>query len=180
MAAPDFVPTDPQPQVRSYSSPPWRPRSWFAERPGELGGRQPHGERLGVPGPDQGYAMSLAARYAGRLQLTEGESEADALAGATAVAMKRSAIFGRAPILHDLTVGLTVWGFLNPSPPGELVEVRASWFEEVHLSIHYTALRRIADAVPESVLRRSTEQVTRDHLAEWRSCLDLSAGAESG
>jgi hypothetical protein len=174
MAAPDFVPTDPTDSVRSYSSPPRRPMSWFAVRPGELGGRQPVGEQFGVPGPDQGYALALATRFAGRVLLAEGESEADALAGATAIAMKRSALFGRAPIIHDLTVGLTVWGFLNPSAPSELVEVRRGWFEEVHLSVHYTELRRIADAVGESVLRSTPEQVTRAHLEDWRRCLDLS------
>jgi hypothetical protein len=179
MAAPDFIPTDPSQSVRSYSSPPWRPRSWFADRPGEIGGQQPVGEQLGSPGPDQGYALSLAARFGGRLELAEGENEADALTGATAVAMKRSALFGRGPIIHDLTVGLTVWGFLNPAAPADLVEVRREWFEEVHLSIHYTELRRIVDAVAEPVLRGTPEQVTRSHLADWRSCLDLS-GASVG
>jgi hypothetical protein len=173
MAAPEFVPTDPQQQVRSYASPPWRPTSWFADRPGELDGRQPVGEQLGVPGPDQGYALSLAARFEGRLFLSEGEHEADALTGATAVATKRAALFGRAPIIHDITVGLTVWGFLNPAPPEQLVAARRQLFEEVHLSMHYTQLRQIADAVPESALQRPHQMVTRLHLTDWRECLDL-------
>ena len=33
-----------------------------ADRPGELVGRQPRGPRLGYQGPDQGYALALAAR----------------------------------------------------------------------------------------------------------------------
>ena len=50
MAAPEYVPTEPQQTVRSYSSPPWRPESWYADRPGELDGRQPSGDLLGSPG----------------------------------------------------------------------------------------------------------------------------------
>ena len=124
MSAPEHVPTEPDQLVRSYSSPPWRPDPWFPDRPGELSGRQPFGDALGVPGPDQGYALKLASRYRGRLSLVEGEDEDDAIAGAVAVATKRAALFGRAPILHDVTVGLAVWGFLDPSPPAPLVELR--------------------------------------------------------
>jgi hypothetical protein len=173
MAAPEFVPTRPQQTVRSYSSPPWRPDPWFADRPGEVRGRQPEGDQLGVPGPDQGYALLLAGRYSGRVALSEGEHEADALAGATAIGTKRSAIFGRSPVLHDITVGLTVWGFLDPAPPEALLVVRREWFEEVHLPMHYTNLRRIADAVPEAVLRRPHDAVAAAYRSDWRSCLDL-------
>lgn len=173
MSAPQYVPTEPDQLVRSYSSPPWRPDPWFADRPGELTGRQPFGEQLGVPGPDQGYALLLAARYKGRLSLTEGEDEADAIAGAVAVATKRAALFGRAPILHDVTVGLAVWGFLDPSPPAPLVALRREWFEEVSHPHHYPSLRRIADAVPEDVLRRPHDAIVQRHQVNWRSCLDV-------
>lgn len=179
MAAPEHVPIEPAQRVRSYTSPPWRPDSWFAERPGELQGRQPFGRQLGVPGPDQGYALTLATRYSGRLSLTEGEYEGDALAGATAVAMKRAALFGRAPIIHDVTVGLTVWGFLDPTPAPPLVVIRKEYFDEVHLPMHYPQLRRIADAVPVRVLRQSHELVAKRHRTNWRSCLDLGRDASA-
>jgi hypothetical protein len=173
MAAPEFVPTTPRQQVRSYSSPPRRAGSWLADRPGELAGRQPAGEQLGAPGPDQGYALTLAERFVGTLTLTAGEHEADALAGASGIAMKRSALFGRAPVIHDLTVALTIWGFLDPAPSPELVELRRTLFEEVHLSMHYTALQRIVDAAPDPVLRLTHQQVIDRHRADWRACLDL-------
>lgn len=174
MAAPEYVPTEPQQTVRSYSSPPWRPESWYADRPGELDGPQPSGERLGSPGPDQGYALLLAARFKGKLHLQEGEHEADALAGAVAVATKRSALLGRAPVLHDLRVALTIWGYLDPTAAPELVATRKEWFEEAHHAVHYDLRRRIADAVPEDLLRLPHQQIEQRYRADWRSCLDLS------
>lgn len=174
MAAPEFVPTAPLERVRSYDSPPWRGAPWFADRPGEIEGLQPTGDQLGVPGPDQGYALRLANRYRGRLHLHEGESEADALTGATAVAMKRSALLGRAPVIHDITAALTVWGFLDPNPAPELVEIRRELFAEVHHSVHYTERRRIVDSVPDEVLRRPHGAIAQRYRAGWRSCLDLA------
>jgi hypothetical protein len=175
MAAPEFVPTQPARQVRSYASPPRRAGSWLADRPGELNGRQPVGEQLGTPGPDQGYALTLAERFVGKLTLTAGEHEADALAGAAGVAMKRSALFGRAPVIHDLTVGLTIWGFLDPAADRDLVEIRREWFEEVHLAMHYTARQRIVDAAPEPVLRLTHQKIIERYRTDWRACLDLDA-----
>jgi len=173
MAAPEHVPTTPTQVVRSYTSPPRRAGSWMADRPGEIDGLQPEGERLGTPGPDQGYALKLVTRFEGRLTLLDGEEEVDALAGASAIAMKRSGLFGRAPIVHDLTVGLTIWGFLDRAPDVELVELRRAWFEEVHLVHHYQELRRIADAAADDVLRLPHGAVDDRHSADWRSCLDL-------
>ncbi len=175
MSAPEFVPTPTRQLVRTYASPPWRGEPWFADRPGEIRGRQPIGEQLGSPGPDSGYALTLAQRFRGGLQLRDGEHEADALSGAAAVAMKRAALFGRAPVIHDVTVGLTIWGFLDAEPDTELVAVRREWFEEVHLSIHYTARQRIVDAATDEVLRMSHTTIADRHRADWRSILDLDA-----
>ena len=174
MAAPEYVPTKPLADPRSYASPPWRGSRWYADRPGEIVGLQPVGEQLGTPGPDQGYALTLAARFTDRLHLAEGEHAADALAGAATIAMKRSGLFGRAPVVHDVTVGLTVWGFLDPSADAELVALRRERFEEVHHFVHYTELRRIADAVSDDVLRQPHTAIQAQYTRDWRSCLDLS------
>ena len=65
------------------------PESWLPERPGEMVDEgQPRGDRLGHQGPDQGYALPLARRFEGKLTLTPGEHEKDALAGAVAVALE--------------------------------------------------------------------------------------------
>lgn len=146
----------------------------MADRPAEIDGRQPVGERLGTPGPDAGYALTLAATFEGRLTLREGEHDSDAIAGGAAIAMKRAGLFGRAPVIHDLRVGLGIWGFLSADPPSDLVALRREWFEEVHQPHHYFELRRIADAVPEDVLRLHHDEILRRSEADWRSCLDLT------
>lgn len=158
MAAPDFVPKPVDENARTYSSPPRRPDSWMADRPGELSGPQPAGGRLGSPGPDQGYALRLARHYEGRLVLGPDESEADALAGCTAIAMRRSALFGRAPMLADLTLALTFWGYLGTAAD-ELVAIRSQVFAAVASTHHYDERRAIVDGISDDILRMSVEQV---------------------
>lgn len=170
MAAPEYVPVDRTKLLRTYASPPRQDDGWWADRPAELTEGQPKGERLGAPGPDQGYVLKLLRQFEGKLTRTSGEHEKDALAGAAAVAMKRASLFGRAPVVHDLTVGLTVWGFLGDAP-AELVALRKRLFPEVHHPHHYAELRRIADLVPEATLRMTPQQVTEAHRADWRSLL---------
>lgn len=124
----------------------------MADRPAEITGRQPLGPRLGDPGPDQGFAIRLARQVRGRLLLTPGESEDDAIAGIVAIAMRRSALFGRAPAIHDITVALTLWGYLSEAP-ADLVAIRVKVFAAVASTHHYMERRAIVDAVPEEVLR---------------------------
>lgn len=173
MSAPRYVPLPAQQVARSYQSPPWNPESWYPDRPGELRGRQPWGERLGTPGPDPGYAMLLARKLADEVHLLEGEHLEDAVAGATVVALKRSASFGRAPSAHDVRIAYAVWGFTDPDPAAELVELRRELFAECHSPHYYERLRRIADAVPIEVLRQPTEQVLAQVKADWRSAIQL-------
>lgn len=174
MAAPKYVPTAPRDVVRSYHSPPRRPAPWRADRPGELTGRQPLADRLGVPGPDPGYVLRLVSSFRGTLTLHAGESESDAVSGAMAVALKRSGLVGRAPVMDDLRVAFGVWGFLDADPAAELVELRRERFEEVHHPYYYEERRRIADAVPAQVLLRPHDEILRMHASDWRSCLDLT------
>jgi len=170
VAAPEYVPVDKTHPVRAYESPPRRPDPWLADRPGELRGGQPTGDRLGSQGPDQGYVLRLVRRFTGKLTLTPGEHERDALAGAAAVALKRASLLGRAPGVHDLTVALTVWGFLGDAP-AELVELRKGLFEEVWHPHHYAEQRGIADLVPAETLRMTPQQVLDEHRADWRQLL---------
>ena len=179
MAAPEHVPVDRTQPVRAYESPPRRPESWLSDRPGEvIAAGQQRGEQLGHQGPDPGYALSLARRFEGKLTLTAGEHERDALAGAVAVAMKRASLFGRAPMIHDLKVALTVWGYLDEEPAKELVDLRKRLFEEVWHPHHYGELRRIVDLTPTSTLRLTTEYAAQTHATDWRSLVrDAPAAA---
>jgi hypothetical protein len=166
VAAPDYVPQRLADQARSGTPiPPARP--WKAVRPGDLTGRQPGGPKLGRQGPDQGYALVLARRFADRLELAPGESPEDVVAGALGVATARASLFGRAPVIHDLDLAFTLWGYLGGAPP-ELVAYRTPLFSGA--SHHYWDQRRIVDKVPEATLRMTPAQV-RQKLADWRSLL---------
>jgi hypothetical protein len=170
VAAPEYVPQPAIKNVRTYESPPRRPDSWRPERPGDYTTGFRRADRLGAPGPDQGYVYVLARRFEGQLQLASDENERDALAGAVAVALKRASLFGRAPIIHDITVALTVWGFLGDATP-DLIAYRQPLFAEVANPHHYPELRRIADLVPDEVLRRTPAEVSAAHRADWKSLL---------
>ena len=172
MSAPEHVPTSSR-NARSYASPPRRPTSWTADRPGDFVGPQPEGTHLGTPGPDQGFALTIAEHLRDQLQLTEGEHADDALAAAAAVAMKRSGLMGRAPVVHDVTVAFTVWGLLDADAPAELVELRREMFEEVHHVHHYGELRAVVDAVPAHVLSQPHGVVAAQYARDWHSCLEL-------
>jgi len=173
MAAPSFVPQSAATRTRTYTSPPQGPTSWRADRPGDLVGRQPDGERLGSPSPDGGYALTVVAALDPELHLQAGEHRADVHAGLAAVATKRASIFGRAPVIHDLKIAAAVWGFLTPNPPARIVEARATMFGECSHPYFYERLRDIADAVPDELLGRPTQQALDAVASDWRTGLDL-------
>lgn len=173
MTQPSFVPIVESDQVRRA----YRlqvPSIWTQSRPSELrGASQPAGPLLGKPGPDQGFALKLARRFEDRLALAAEESTEDAIAGCTAVAMRRCARFGRAPSLHDLTFAFTLWGFLGVAP-ADLVEARRPLFRSA--AHHYRAQRAIADSVTEEALRLTPAAVA-ERSAEWRELLVLPGRA---
>ena len=60
MAAPEYVPVSLN-ELPRLKEPIPAPGHWKADRPADLGpGGQPHGAKFGSPGPDQGYALTLA------------------------------------------------------------------------------------------------------------------------
>jgi hypothetical protein len=173
VAAPEYVPVKPMDDVRTYESPPRRPEPWLARRPGDLAEGQPKGTSLGWPGPDQGYALVLARKMKDRLHLTKGEHMVDAIEGGVAIALKRSSLLGRAPVIHDLTIAFRIWGFLDENAPPELVDMRRRAFDELSLPLHYAEQRRLVASVSEDVLRQSPAEVEAAYTRDWRSQLDL-------
>ena len=175
MSAPKYVPVPTTDQPRSYESPDVVPEHWTGGRPGELVGPQPEGTRLGFQGPDQGYALKLAdEQIRPRLQLADGEHAEDALTGCVGVAMRRASLYGRAPVIHDLTIAFTIWGYLDPSPPAELVALRKPVFEGVgHVAHHYAEARAIVDGVPETTLRMTHGAVKEAYPSQWRDLLGI-------
>jgi len=173
MAAPEYVPVKPMDDVRTYESPPRRPDPWLAKRPGDLKTGQPRGVHFGNPGPDQGYALVLARRLKHRVVLQEDESLDDAIHGCVPIALKRASVMGRAPVIHDLVVAFTVWGFLDDTPPTELVETRRPLFSGVAHPGHHVERERLLAMVPTTTLRLSPEQIKTPYRVDWRSLLDL-------
>jgi hypothetical protein len=172
VAAPEYVPQKAMKHVRSYESPPRQPQSWRPDRPGDSDTGFERGDRFGAQGPDQGYVYVLARRFEGQLQLAADEREEDALVGCTGVALKRASLFGRAPVVHDMTVALTVWGFLGDAPP-DLIAFRQPLFVEVASPYHYPEQRRVVDLVPDDVLRRTPDEIAEAHRSDWRSLLSV-------
>ncbi|MEE3275557.1 MAG: hypothetical protein VX240_04995 [Actinomycetota bacterium] len=126
----------------------------MADRPGEvIGDGQPDGDRLGNQGPDQGYALLLARILVPLLRPAPGEHLDDIVAGCVGVALKRSALHGRAPVLADLEVAFGLFGFFDGSPATDLVEKRRGLFAGVGHHHYYGAARDIADQVSEDLLR---------------------------
>jgi hypothetical protein len=166
MTQPSYVPIGEADQVR----PAYRlrtPAVWRQDRVAELlTPEHPRGRDLGVPGPDQGYALLVAHElFADRLQLSPGITVEDALVGSAAVASARAALFGRAPVGKDVELALVLFGLLGAAPP-ELIAFRAPLFQAA--AHHYRQQRRIVEAVPESTLRL-TPDLVRARLADWRS-----------
>ena len=169
MAQPDYVPTSLADRVRKDDVLP-PPSGWRADRPGDQQGPdRAEGRRLGQPAPDGGYGLKLARSLKDRLQLTEGVEAEDAVAGCFQVGNKRAGMFGRAPVIHDMELAFTLWGFLGGAP-AELVAARKPLFAAA--AHHYWDQRDICDAVPEATLRL-TPAVVRERLPQWRSLLTL-------
>ena len=130
---------------------------------------QPEGESFGYQGPDQGYALKLANSFRGKLHLTEGEHEDDAITGCLGVAMRRASLYGRAPMMPDLRLALAVFGFLSASADASLVGFRKPLFAEAANPHHYSESGRIATLVPEATLRLTPEAVAS--ADDWRVLL---------
>jgi len=170
MAAPKFTPVAPTDHARSYASPDHVPAAWQPNRPGEIEGFQPTGPRLGDPGPDQGFALRIARQLRPKLRLQATEHADDAIRGCLGIATRRASIFSRAPVVHDLTIAFTIWGFYDQDPPAELAELRRSLFEGLRFtSHHYAEARAVVDMVPESTLRMTPTEVAGAYPGDWRA-----------
>jgi hypothetical protein len=165
-----FIAPDPESRPRQQQNLPpgvalpaaarWRP-----ERPGDLGANPPQGHLRGSPGPNVGYAYTLAERVTGRLRLAPGEHADDVVALVAEVAGRRAAGFGRAPVIRDVEHAAALFGY-DGSAGAEFVAARAAL---VHEAAHdYARRRAIVDAVPEELLRRAAPGAGAGDLDAWR------------
>ncbi len=152
--------------------PPARP--WYSDRPGdEVAYGQPRGRLFGVPGPNIGYALTLAQRIGERLTLAPNERLDDALAVVSELAMKRASSLGRAPVMADLDVGAHLLGYLGGCDPDDAVWRSAAVDGAEH---DYNVRRAICDAVDLDTLRLPPDAVSGRALelraqlrAAWRA-----------
>lgn len=151
--------------------PPAKP--WYSDRPGDdVAYGQPRGRLFGVPGPNIGYALTLADRIAERLTLAPTERVEDAIAVVSELAMKRAASFGRAPVMADLHVGAHLLGYLGGCDPDDALWRAAAVDGAEH---DYNVRRAICDAVDVDALRLTLDAVSSRALelrtqlrAAWR------------
>lgn len=167
MAAPEYVPVSPDEKPRVYHSAPWSGVGWVNDRPSTVEGPWPRGRRLGDPGPDPGFALKLSRQFDDMLVLTPGEDARDVKAGCVAVSLKRSSLFGRGPVITDLTIAFTIWGYLAEADPA-LVEFRKPLFSAASVPNHYMQRRDIAAAVPAEILKLTPSEISKIALSGWR------------
>jgi hypothetical protein len=149
-------------------------RGWHADRPGD--GRRDVGALSGSPGPNVGFAITLAHRARDRFRLEPGEHAEDAVAVVAELAMKRAATFGRAPTTLDVEFAVEVLGYAGP-PSNDLRTWRP---ERVRGAAHdYVARRRMVDAVDASVLRLPVVELP-EHLTAVRAAMAHGDSAPTG
>lgn len=170
MTQPDYVPIATADRIRPIDRLPV-PEHWWSDRPADVADpRPPKGPKFGSTGPGLGYGLKLARRFADKVVLSEGETADDAVAGCFAVGGKRASSFGRAPVIYDMELAFTLWGFL-PGAPADLLAFRKPFFQGA--AHHYWEQREIVDRVHESTLRLTPAEV-RDRLSDWKGLIDTT------
>jgi len=167
-----FVPSDlaDRPRQQQNLPPGLAPppaQDWRADRPGDLDGEQPDGALLGRPGPNVGYAYTLAARAGDSLRLSPSEHADDAISVIAEIAGKRAGAFGRAPVMADIDVAIALLGY-DGVADDSFVDKRTRLVHEA--SHNYLRRRALVDAVPEALLRKRMSEVALS-VDEWRSQL---------
>jgi hypothetical protein len=173
-----FVPPDPSARPRQQQNlPPGvalpAATDWRADRPGDLGPDQPEGALFGRPGPNVGYAYTLAQRVRDRLRLGPFEHADDAVAVIAEIAGKRAALFGRAPVIGDVDLVVALLGY-DASATDTFVKARSAL---VHEAGHdYRRRRALVDAVPDALLRMRTPAVSVE-IESWRASMPALAAS---
>tara|TARA_B100000953_G_C17782920_1_gene346209 strand:- start:6 stop:554 length:549 start_codon:yes stop_codon:yes gene_type:complete len=174
MAAPRHVPT-PALQKKFYKSTRRKQSDrWVTGRPGEQKSVLQRNSGFGNQGPDQGYALKIVQYFRDKVYLTSSEEWSDAAEAAVIVGLKRASLFGRAPSRYDLEAAFCIWGFFDPEPDSDLVELRFEKLRNVGATHNYLLRRAIADSVPPEALREELEKIQENYDGGWQSMIDIS------
>ena len=151
-------------------------RDWRADRPGDQGGAPVDGALLGSPGPNVGYAYTLAARVKDRLHLSPLEHTDDVIAVIAEIAGRRAAHFGRAPVMADIDIAIALLGYDGLADEA-FVDQRSRL---VHDAAHsYVSRRALVDAVPEDLLALRMPELL-ERVDQWRSELAGNVVSQPG
>jgi hypothetical protein len=159
---PDDKPRQQQNLAPGVAYPP--ARGWHATRPGDsVAAGEPVGPLRGAPGPNVGYAYTLANRVKDRWKLAPTEYVGDAVAVVAEIAGRRAASFGRAPVIRDIEFAATLLGY-------DTVDDFASQRVRLVLdaSHDYRRRRAVVDSVPDDVLRAAPNEA-RTVASQWRA-----------
>ncbi len=168
-----FVPPDPDARPRQQQNlppgvalPPAGP--WRPDRPGDRSGPTVgHGALTGRPGPNVGFAYTLAERVKDRARLGPNEHIEDVVAVGAEVAGKRAALFGRAPVIHDVEHAMNVLGY-DGYDSAAFVEARTLLV--LGAAHDYERRRSVVDDVSDELLRSSGIEL-KDRIEAWRSAI---------
>ena len=178
MAVPRYVP-NPVRQIKHYRSAKKTNHESGVLRPAEVLENQSERSGTGNPGPDQGFALLLVKAFKDLVSLSPKEKWADASEVAVITALKRASLYGRAPCHYDLEVGFRVWGYLDPDPDPELVDLRINHFPHIGSSHNYLKRRKVADALSSSKLCQSLEMIRQSYESDWRILINPTGLQES-
>lgn len=163
----NFAPGVHMPPARSWE--PGRPGDEVAETDAVPGGL------AGSPGPNVGFALTLASRAKDRLRLEPHEHAEDAVAAVAEIAMKRAASFGRAPTVIDIDLAIDLLGYgaaaTDPVRAWRPAAVR-------HVAHSYPRRRALVDAVSTAVLRLPPSEAAA-HVDDVRRAIAAGAVADA-
>jgi hypothetical protein len=172
MTQPKFAPIQIDDQVRdAYKLK--TPAAWAPTRPADFRpGAELKGRGYGTAGPDQGYALHLVRHIEDRVQLAAGELLDDAKAGCVAIALRRAAVFGRAPVMTDLEMAFTLAGYLGAAPSDLL-----AWRKTAFAGLAHDGWAEVvlASGIPESTLRLTPAAVGEKLASGWRELLGIAS-----
>ena len=175
-----FVPPDPERPAAPAAEPAARAsrcrrRTTGAPTgPATSGPSQPEGALLGRPGPNVGYAYTLARAGArtgsGSARSSTPTTRSRSIAE---IAGKRAAQFGRAPVIGDIELAIALLGY-DGSASDDFVKARSAL---VHEAGHdYRRRRALVDAVPDALLRMRVGQASAE-IESWRASMPSSLAA---
>lgn len=178
MAVPSYVP-NPVRQIKHYRSAKKIRHESGVFRPAEILVNQSERAGTGNPGPDQGFALRLVKAFKGLVSLSPKEKWADASEVAVITALKRASLYGRAPCHYDLEVGFRVWGYLDPDPDSDLIDLRINYFPHIGSGHNYLKRRKVADALSSAKLRQPLEVIRQSYESDWRILINPTGLQES-